>query len=150
MAHYVAHIRSARTVEHAFAYLADLTNFQEWDPGVITARQVIGEGPGAGAAFDVAVKGIPRPLTLRYHLVAFEAPNQVVARAESKLLTSLDTITVQADGDGSIVTYEAELTLNGPLGVADPLLGIAFGRIGDRAAEGLGRALDGHRVAEPA
>ena len=49
-----------------------------------------------------------------------------------------------------MVTYDAELTLNGPLGLADPLLGIGFKRIGDRAAEGLIIALDGERVADPA
>ena len=64
-------------------------------------------------------------------------------------LTSLDTITVVGDGSGSVVTYDAELTLNGPLRLADPLLGLSFKRIGDRAAAGLIRALDGERVTDP-
>ena len=52
-------------------------------------------------------------------------------------------------GAGSTVTYDAELTLNGLLGLADPLLGLSFKMIGDRAAQGLVRALDGERVTEP-
>jgi len=48
-----------------------------------------------------------------------------------------------------MVTYDAELTLNGLLGLADPLLGLSFKRIGDRAAAGLIRALDGYDSAEP-
>ena len=72
-----------------------------------------------------------------------------MARAESRLLTSLDTITVVGDGTGSIVTYDAELTLNGLLGLTDPILGLAFKRIGDRAATGLIEALDGEKVTEP-
>jgi len=150
MAHYVARIRSPRSIDEAFAYMADLTNFQQWDPGVISAVQVDGEGPGAGASFDVEVKGFPRPLTLRYHLMTFDAPHRVVARAQSKALTSLDTITVSADGSGSIVTYEADLTLNGPLAIADPLVKLVFTRIGDRAAAGLRRALDADIVEEAA
>ena len=34
------------------------------------------------------------------------------------------------------MTYDADLTLKGPLGL-DPLLKLAFNRIGDRAVDGL-------------
>lgn len=44
------------------------------------------------------------------------------------------------------MTYDAVLQLDGPLGVADPLLGVGFRRIADRAATGLIRVLDGARV----
>jgi carbon monoxide dehydrogenase subunit G len=134
----------------AFAYMADLNNFAEWDPGVTKVEQVEGEGAGPDTAFDVTVKGIPSDMTLRYHTIAYEAPTTLTAKAESKLLTSLDTVTVRADGKGSTVTYEADLTLNGVLALADPLLGLAFKRIGDRAAAGLVKALGGERVAAPA
>ena len=62
------------------------------------------------------------------------------------MLTSLDRITVAPTADGSVVTYDAELTLNGALGFADPLVGLVFDRIGERAADGLVKALDGHEV----
>ena len=150
MARYVVHIRSSKPAVEAFAYMADLSNFAEWDPGVEHAEQVQGDGPCVGAAFDVAVKAICGSLTLRYHVTEHNPPDKVVARAESRLLTSLDTITVRGDGDGSVVTYDAELKLNGLLGVADPLLEVSFKRIGDRAAAGLVRVLDGQKVEEPA
>ena len=38
---------------------------------------------------------------------------------------------------GTRVTYDADLALKGPLRIADPLLGLAFDRVGDRALEGL-------------
>ena len=150
MARYVVHVRTPKPPAEVFAYMADLSNFAEWDPGVVAAEQVEGDGGGPGAVFAVAVKGIGRPVTLRYRTIAHQPPTEVVARAESRLLTSVDTISVRADGDGCVVTYHAELTLNGPLGVADPLLGMAFGRIGDGAAAGLVEALDGERVADAA
>jgi carbon monoxide dehydrogenase subunit G len=150
MARFVVHVRSPKPAVEAFAYMADLSNFAEWDPGVDHAEQVQGDGPGIDAAFDVAVKAIRGSLTLRYQITDYDPPDKVVARAESRLLTSLDTITVRGDGDGSVVTYDAELKLNGLLGVADPLLGLSFKRIGDRAAAGLVRALDGEKVEEPA
>lgn len=130
--------------------MADLSNFAEWDPGVQRVEQVRGDGAGPGAAYDVSVKGVTGPIVLRYEVTDHQAPTTVVARARNRWLTSLDTITVSPDGPGSIVTYDAELTLNGVLGVFDPLLGLGFTRIGDKAAAGLVRALDGQRVAEPA
>lgn len=131
----------------AFNYMADLRNFAEWDPGVEEVSQVEGDGAGSDAVFDVVVKAVPKPLTLRYRTIEFEPSSSVVAKAESNLLTSLDTITVDPNGDGSAVTYEAELTLNGALGLLDPLLRVVFKRIGDRAADGMVRVLDGQRVA---
>jgi len=44
------------------------------------------------------------------------------------------------------LTYDAKLTLNGLAGLADPILGLSFGRIGDRATVGLIRVLDGERL----
>lgn len=152
MARYLMHVRTPMPPAEAFAYMADLTNFATWDPGVERVEQVHGDSGGPSAVFDVAVKGFGRLITLRYETVSYVPPTTVVAFAESRLFTSRDTITVQPDGSaaGSIVTYDAVLKLKGPLGLADPLLGLSFTHIGDRAAAGLVAALAGDRVLEPA
>jgi carbon monoxide dehydrogenase subunit G len=146
MAHYVVHIRSPLSADAAFTYMADMRNFSEWDPGVERVEQVRGRGAEPGAAFDLDVKGVVGSLTLRYEISEFEAPNRFVATARSSTLTSVDAVTVRADGAGSVVIYDADLTLNGPLRLADPLLRVAFDRIAGRAADGLIRVLDGERV----
>lgn len=147
MARYVVHVRTPMPRAEAFAYMADLTNFAEWDPGVDRVEQVEGDGAGPGAAFDVAVKVPFRTMTLRYKTVAYDVPSTTATVvAENGLLTSKDTITVEADSDGSIVTYDAELKLKGLFGLSDPLLNLTFNQIGDRAAAGLVEALSGERV----
>jgi len=150
MARYLMHVRTPKSPAEAFAYMADLNNFAEWDPGVARVKQVKGEGGGPDTAFDVDVKAFGRSITLRYDTITYDAPNTVVAFADGRLLTSRDTITVKADdsGSGSIVTYDAVLKLKGPLALADPLLGRSFKQIGDRAAVGLVAALAGERVLE--
>ena len=115
VARYLVHVRTPMAPAEAFAYMADLMNFAEWDPGVDRVEQVEGDGAGPGAAFDVAVKLPGRTMTLRYDTVAFDgASTTMTAFAQNALMTSKDTITVKADGDGSIVTYDAELKLKGP------------------------------------
>ena len=154
MARYVVRVRTSMPPTEAFAYMADLKNFAEWDPGVGRVKQVEGNGPGPEASFDVvvalaAVIKLPGPtMTLRYNTTAFDdAATTMTAFAENALFTSEDTITVESDADGSIVTYDAELKLKGLLALSDPLLGLTFNQIGDRAAAGLVEALAGERVA---
>jgi hypothetical protein len=145
MARYITKLRTSRPRDEVFAYMADLRNFVEWDPGVRQVAQVEGDGGGLGAVFDVTV-GTKRPQTLRYRVTVFNPPNELLVVAKTKALTSRDRITVDADETGSIITYEAVLRLNGALRVGGAVLNIVFKRIGDRASAGLCRAIEGERL----
>lgn len=142
MARYVTKVRTARPADEVFAYMADLRNFAEWDPGVKKVVQVQGEGGGPGNEFDVTVSGT----TLRYVTKEHVAPTDLLVVAESATLVSTDRVTVEAVDGGSIVTYDADLQLKGVFKVFSPALSLAFGRIGDRAAAGMRRVLDGTEV----
>lgn len=146
MARYTTRVRTQRPSDEVFAYMADLRNFAEWDPGVRRVSQVDGDGAGPDAVFDVTVGGVGRDLTLWYRTVEYAPPRDLLVVATGKLLVSEDRITVEIDDAGTVVTYDADLRLNGPLRLADPLLRLVFGRIGDRAAAGLRRVLDGREV----
>ena len=141
MARYVTTVRSATTPREAFAYMADLRNFAEWDPGVKAVRQVEGSGGGPDAVFDVTVVAPGPDLTLRYLTEEHDAPRNLLVVARSSVFTSIDRITVEPDGTGSVVTYDADLRLNGVLRIGDLGLRLVFGQIGDRAAAGLRRVL---------
>ncbi len=83
-------------------------------------------------------------MTLRYEVVELDAPNRFTVCAETALLRSVDILTFDPTAAGGcIVTYDADLTLKGVLRVANPVLGVVFARIGDRAATGLRDVLDG-------
>jgi carbon monoxide dehydrogenase subunit G len=142
MARYVTKVRTARPAAEVFAYMADLRHFAEWDPGVKKAVQVEGDGAGPDSVFDVSVSGT----TLRYRTIEFDAPSSLLVRAESLTLVSTDRVTISETDDGTLVVYDADLRLKSVLGLFDPLMKLAFGRIGDRAAEGLRRVLHGTEV----
>ncbi len=143
MARYVVTVSTPRTPEAAFAYMADLRNFAEWDPGVKRVTQVEGSGGGPSASFDVVVKAGAGDMTLRYVTKQYDEPRVVLIEARSRMLTSIDRVTVASSATGCHVTYDAELTLNGVLRCADFVLKPLFKRIGDRAAKGLTTALGG-------
>ena len=148
MARYRTSIRTSDKPADAFAYVADLRNLVEWDPGVEKVTQVNGTGADPNAVYDVTLTS-PPGYELRYETESFEGPRSVTLTAKSRLFTSIDRISAEGEpdgGDGSIVTYDAELKLNGPLMVFDLGLRLVFGRIGDRAAAGLRETLEGEFV----
>ncbi|MCB1800114.1 MAG: SRPBCC family protein [Gammaproteobacteria bacterium] len=143
MARYKTRIQTLMAVDQAFDFMADLRNFEQWDPGVASSRQVRGEGPGPDAAYRVIASNVE----LIYYTQVFERPHRLVAEANTERLRSFDVITVEDAGSGSIVTYDARLELKGAYCVFDPLLGLLFRRIGKRADAGLQKALNGIKVA---
>ena len=137
MSKYNVSVESSKSVDEAFAYMADLRNFANWDPGVLTVTQVVGDGAGPASSFDVTVKSVGGGTVLRYETVEYDEPGNLLVKARNSSFTSIDRITIVARGEGSLVTYSAELLLNGWLSPFNPLLGLVFNRIGDRAAVGL-------------
>ena len=140
MARYVTTVRSPFAPAEAFARMADLSRFAEWDAGVTAARQVRGQGPGPDGEWDLTLAQ-PPGFRLRYKVREFVDGERVVVEARHPLLTSYDIISVEAAGTGSTVTYDAQVSLRGPLGVFDGLLARSFQQIGDRAAAGLAEHL---------
>lgn len=145
MARYSTTVETAFSPEEAFAFMADLRNFERWDPGVSSAELIEGAEPGLGATYRVKASG----LTLDYETREYRPPSEVYAVAKGTFFDSLDRITIEpapGDGAGSVVTYDAELRLRGPLSILDPLLAMGFNRVGDRAAAGLRREIGVQRV----
>ncbi|MFL5864291.1 MAG: SRPBCC family protein [Solirubrobacteraceae bacterium] len=141
MARYQATIDTPQSPQEAFAYLSDFSTAAEWDPGVVEAERVDGLALGEGAEFRLVAEFLGRRTPLTYRIVEYDPPHTVTFLGENATVTSLDRITVAAIADGTRVTYDADLRLKGPLHLADPLLRIAFHRVGDRALAGLRRTL---------
>ncbi len=143
MAHYETSVTTTHSSTEAFAMMADMARFVEWDPGVQSASQTTGTVPGIGAAYRLVVNGVgPAPATpLTYVMEEFEDGKRFRAVAKAKFFASDDIVTVTPAGTGCIVKYEADLLLSGPFKLFDPLLGPVFNKIGDAAAKGLQKFL---------
>ena len=137
MARYSAMIRSVSDPASTFAYLSRFDRATDWDPGVAEAEMLTAEPVGRGSRFRLVARFVGRSVPLEYEIVEYEAPKRLVLHAETHLIRSTDTITFDPDGSGTIVTYDAVLEGRGLARLGDPLLAIAFRRIGDRAVAGL-------------
>ena len=141
MARYRASIETSWTPEQAFAYLSDFSTSSEWDPGVVEAARVGAGVVGMGTEFRLVAKFLGRETSITYRIVEYDSPNAVTFVGENASAVSRDRITFQPIPAGTRVTYDAALELKGLLRLADPLLSLAFNRVGDRALVGLREAL---------
>lgn len=139
MARYVATVPSSRSADDTFAYLADFSSTQEWDPGVLRGRRLDDGPPDVGSRFEITVRSLGRESSLVYEITEYDAADRrVVLRGTNALVVSLDEISVVPQtGGGSAVTYDADLRLRGPLRLFDPVLRLSFKDLGDKAAAGL-------------
>ena len=142
MARYRGTVISTRSAEATFDYMADFANAAEWDPGTASAERLDAGEVGLGATFRLGVRIGSRTTPLDYRIVAFDRPHRVVLLGESDTIRSEDSVTVvpAADG-GSVLTYDADLTLRGGFALANPVLGLFFDRIGDKGVAGLRHTL---------
>ena len=141
MARYKATVDTPRPPDDAFAYLSDFSTTAEWDPGVVEAERLGNAPVAAGSEFRLVADFLRRKTTLTYRIVEYDPPSAVTFRGENSSVVSLDRITFEPWDGGTRITYDANLALKGPLGLADPLLALAFKRVGDRALAGMRETL---------
>ncbi len=143
MARYIGTVITSKPADEVYDYMADFTSVEKWDETVTEAVRIGDTPPGKGARFRVTVKLAGRENTFEYETVEAERPMRLLLRAESGSMVSLDEVTVREVAEGTELVYDAKLELKGVSKIADPILGLMFKRLGDNAARGLARELDG-------
>ena len=71
----------------------------------------------------------------------------IVLVGRNDTATSTDTITVEPDGDGSRITYRAEIEMQGIAKLAAPAVKLIFEKLGNDTEEQMTAALD--RLSSP-
>ena len=142
MARIVRRIEVPTPQADTFAYVADFTTTEEWDPGIDRARR-LDDGPlDVGARFEVVSTFGGRPLPLIYTITAYEPPGRVVLEGEGSSFRGVDEIRFSPSGEGGTrIDYVADLRLRGIARLAEPFMRSRFERVGDDGMEGLRRTL---------
>ena len=142
MASYKATVPTRLPADQAFALMADFANAEDWDPATIESKQ-LDDGPvGVGARFLLRMKILGRENEIEYETIEFDPPRSVVLRGENSGSVSIDRISVEPSGDGSAVTYDADVTMKGAYKLVGPLFAPVFKSMGDDAKEQIGEWLD--------
>jgi carbon monoxide dehydrogenase subunit G len=134
-------IETTLPIEQAFDYIADFSNSQTWDPGVVAAWRE-GDGPlavGSRFALDVRMGGRVAPM--EYRLSELQRPDRVVFVGIGSNVEAVDDIRFERAGSGTVIEYIADIRLGGLMRLAQPFLGSVFARIGRDAATGMEHTL---------
>jgi carbon monoxide dehydrogenase subunit G len=138
MARYTATVTSPHPAAEVWGYLADLRSIAEWDPSVEKIRLVSGDPEKVGARYQLEVSFLGSRVSLPYVAVTVEPPTRLVFAAESESVVVRDEARIRPNADGGTsLTWDAELRLKGVRRLLDPLLRLAFNRLGSQAARGL-------------
>ncbi len=122
-------------------YLKDFANAEEWDPGTESCTR-IGDGPVAvGARWHNVSKIAGVTTELEYELTEL-TDSRVVLVGRNDSATSTDTITVLPSGEGSEITYDAELDMHGLANLAAPAMKLVFEKLANDTEEQLTRVLE--------
>jgi len=122
-------------------YLKDFANAEEWDPGTESCTRV-GDGPVAvGARWHNVSKIAGVTTELDYELTEL-TDTRIVLVGRNDSATSTDTITVLPSGEGSEITYHADLDMHGVANVAAPAMKVVFEKLANDTEEQLTRVLE--------
>jgi hypothetical protein len=120
----------------AFAYLADFTTTEQWDPGTITTVRVSGDG-GVGTRYQNTSRFAGRVSTIDYVVTALRPRQSIDLRGENSSVVVCDTITVTARQTGCLITYRVRFAFQGWLKWIEPALRPAVTRLLDDGVRGL-------------
>ena len=135
-------VTTAAPADAVFAYLADFTTTERWDPGTVRTARISGDG-GVGTRYANTSRFAGRTSDLVYEVVALTPGRSIELRGENASLIAHDMITVTAHPSGrTMVTYRIRFAFQGWLRWVEPLLRLAVIRLLDEGARGLRRELD--------
>lgn len=133
-------VASDSAPEIVFAYLADFTTTELWDPGTIRTVRLSGDG-GVGSRYENTSRFAGRVSKLVYVVTAVRPGSSIDLRGENDALIACDTITVTAQRTGCLITYRVRFAFQGWLRWIEPLLRPAMTRLLDDGVRGLRREL---------
>jgi hypothetical protein len=130
-----------KPVRAVFDYLSDFRSTTEWDPGTVSTLRRQGDGD-VGTTYLNTSRFLHRTTQLTYVVEEFVDQQFIRLRGENRTVISIDSMTFQAVGSATEVTYAAEFTFKGLARLTTPLLTRALERLGDQAATGMREALN--------
>jgi carbon monoxide dehydrogenase subunit G len=129
-----------RPVETVFAYLSDFETTVEWEPGTLSTVKVSGDG-GVGTKYANTSSLAGRETKLEYVVQQFEPAQLFQVRGENRSVNALGTLTLRPSGDGTEVTYRAEVEFKGVTRLLEPLLKPQLKKLADETEQGMHKAL---------
>lgn len=133
----------ARPQHEAFAYTADFSNIQHWDPGVVSSTKITNGPVGVGTRYEVELRFGSGTTQMIYEIAVYEPYRRVVLVGSGEKLDATDEIRFASHDNMTVIDYTADLSFRNFFRFLGPLLRPRLEKVGKDALDGLAKALDG-------
>jgi len=111
-----------RPVEEVFAYVSDLPNGPEWQPGLVEVRRIT-EGPdGVGTQYNGVRKFMGRRIESVIEYTTYEPNKKLVFKSISGNSPLVQSFLFEPTAAGTKLTARLELQTSGLMGLAEPFI----------------------------
>ncbi len=131
-----------RPLEEVFAFTADFSNAEKWDPGVKSSRPVGDGAPGVGSKYDVMVSFGSSEIAMIYEITDWKQGSRVVLEGKGEAIEAVDVIEFETRDGGTLVDYTADIVFTNWIRFVAPLMAPALRRVGKKALDGLVETLE--------
>ncbi|MBP8926560.1 MAG: SDR family NAD(P)-dependent oxidoreductase [Pseudomonadales bacterium] len=132
-------IEVERPLEEVFAYVAEFSRIEEWDPAVLRGTRLSKGAPGLGSEFRIDMKA---GFSLHYRVIEWEPGKRMLMSVSSRVFTAREEITFSHEKDLTRVRYVAIFDFPAPLAFVSRLFPSLMDRVGKSAMQGLKSALE--------
>jgi NAD(P)-dependent dehydrogenase (short-subunit alcohol dehydrogenase family) len=132
-------IEVTRSLAEVFAYVAEFSRIEQWDPAVAKGIKLINGQPGVGSRYQIVMKA---GFTLYYEVTEFEPNKRLLMTVDSKLFRAEEEILFNNSSKGTKVRYIANFDFPAPLALMSRLSPGMMNWVGNTALEGLRAALE--------
>lgn len=130
-----------RPLDEVVGYLQDFAHTEQWDPGTLSCERLDDGAVTEGSRWRNTSKFLGRTTELTYHLERL-TPRRLTFVGVNDAARSTDDLIFAPSGDGTEITYRAEIRFTGAVRFVDPLLRLPMERIASSTVETMTRVLE--------
>jgi len=135
-------VETRLALERAFAFIADFSNSERWDPGTAWSKAPGDPTPAVGTVYQLGVRVGGRVALMEYRITELEPNSRVVLRGLGSNVQATDDIRFERMPQGTRIEYRADIRLTGWMKLLAPFAGGAFAKIARDAREGMATTLN--------
>lgn len=130
-----------RPVEDVFAYTADFSNIEDWDPGVASSARLDEGQLEVGSRFELEVTFGKSTIPMVYEVTELVPNERVVLVGVGDKIHAIDDIRFSRADNLTVIDYRADLTFTNFIRFLGPLMNRPLKEVGRKALDGLARVL---------
>jgi dehydrogenase/reductase SDR family protein 12 len=132
-------IEVSRKVEESFAYIAEFSRIEQWDPAVAKGTKLTSGKPAIGSRYQIDMNA---GFSLYYEIIEFEENKRLLMTVASKLFTAKEEIIFSETATGTKIRYIAKFDFPAPIAFLNRVMPGVMDRVGNSALEGMRQALE--------